>query len=200
MNRSLPSTIGSVRYEALWPAHLFDDGVGWIIVARFKPGGRRVPVGVFLVDVFCLGAKLAVYEKCDVQDYRQRISEHYVANFALVAVEPGCARQLLEQAVQYARHLGFAPHPDDAKASRVFADAAIEAGDRQFTFGFKGKPFYRRGPRETEAQARSIIRHLEQRCGQGNYDYLVRLGDAEQISRDLGYQTQPGRSDTVYPV
>jgi hypothetical protein len=56
----------------------------------------------------------------------------------------------------------------------------------EFTFGYQGKPFYRRGPRETEAQARRIIEHLHARCGPGNYDYLVRLGDAQDITERLG--------------
>ncbi len=31
----------------------------------------RVQAGIFLVDVFCLGAKLAHYEDCDGDDYRR---------------------------------------------------------------------------------------------------------------------------------
>jgi len=91
---------GPVAQEAIWPAELFRQGIGWIIMARFKSPSRRVQVGVFLVDVFCLGAKLAIYEKCDAQDYRHRIREHYLSNFAMVVVEPCCARKLVEQAVQ----------------------------------------------------------------------------------------------------
>ena len=60
-------------HEAFWPEDLFRQGIGWIIVARFKSGGRHVLSGVFLVDVFCLGVKMASYEKCEAQDYVQRI-------------------------------------------------------------------------------------------------------------------------------
>jgi hypothetical protein len=51
------------------------------------------------------------------------------------------------------------------------------------TFGYKGKPFYRRGPRETEEQARRIVWHLQQRCGSGNVDYSIMLGEAADIDR-----------------
>jgi hypothetical protein len=47
-------------HEAFWPSDLFRQGVGWVIIARFKAKGQRVQAGIFLVDVFCLGAKLAV--------------------------------------------------------------------------------------------------------------------------------------------
>ncbi len=103
----------------------------------------------------------------------------------MISAEPGCARKLVEQAVQYAQGLGLGPHPDYKRAARVFGGLNVEQCDRQFKFGQQGKPFYRRGPRETEAQARRIIEHLERRCGPGNYEYLVVLGEAEEISRAL---------------
>ena len=59
-------------HEALWPADLFTQGIGWVIVARFKAKGQRVQASIFLVDVFCLGANLAVYEDCDIDDYASK--------------------------------------------------------------------------------------------------------------------------------
>ena len=138
-----------------------------MIIARFKPKGQRVQAGVFPVDVFCLGAKLAVYEDCDLEDYRRRIRDHYQASFPMLSVESCCARKLVEQAVQYAQSLG-APHPDYKKAARVFGGVQAAQCARQFTFGYKGKPFYRRRPRESEARALSIVRHLERCCGRVN--------------------------------
>jgi hypothetical protein len=194
-------------HEALWPTDLFRQGLGWVIVVRFKAKGQRVQAsrpaaaaaqaGVFLVDVFCLGVKLAVWEDCDMEDYRRRIREHYQSRFPMVSVEPCCARKLVERAVQYAQSLGLAPHPDYKKAARVFGGVQAAQCAQLFTFGCKGKPFYRRGPSsprrsvrrsqgETEARALTIERHLERRCGPGNYDYEVPLGQAHDITRALG--------------
>jgi hypothetical protein len=172
-------------HEALWPKDLFEQGIGWVIVARFKSGGTRVEAGIFLVDVFCLGVKLTIYESCERQDYLERIRGHYQTEFPMVAVEPERARKVVEQAAQYAQGLGFAAHSDYKKAARVFGGLRTEQCAQQFTFGNKGKPFYRRGPRETEEQARRIVWHLEKRCGAGNYHYLVSLGDSRDISRIL---------------
>jgi hypothetical protein len=55
------------KHEALWPKDLFEHGIGWVIVARFKSAGERVEAGIFLVDVCCLGVKFAIYEDCDLQ-------------------------------------------------------------------------------------------------------------------------------------
>jgi len=172
-------------HEALWPKDLFENGIGWVIVARFKSAGQRVEAGVFLVDVFCLGVKWAAYESCDQQDYLNRIRGHYESEFSMVAVEPWCARKLVEQAAAYARGLGFAPHPDYKKATRVFGGIHAEQCAQHFTFGREGKPFYCRGPKETEEQAQRIVWQLEQRCGPGKYDYLLALGDSEDIGRAL---------------
>jgi len=179
-------SVGRARpltYEALWPADLFSKGIGWVVIARFRSAGRRVEAAVFLLDVFCLGAKLAVYETCEAPDYRRRIRDHYRSRYPMVAAEPCGARKLVEQAVAYAKALGFAPHPDYKQAARVFAKVPTAQCLQEFTFGYQGKPFYRRGPRETEEQARAIVWHLERWCGPGNYDYLVLLGDSDKASR-----------------
>jgi hypothetical protein len=172
-------------HEALWPTNLFEIGIGWVIVARFKSAGQRVEAGVFLVDVCCRGVKLAHYESCDRRDYLERVRGHYQSDFPMAFVEPWCARKLVEQANQYARELGFLPHPDYKKAARVFGGLHAEQCSQNFTFGRNGKPFYVRGPRETEEQARCTLQQLERRCGPGNYDFLVALGNAEDINRVL---------------
>lgn len=172
-------------HEALWPSDLFTQGIGGVIVARFKSGGRRMETGVFLVDVFCLGAKLAVYEDGDAPDYQRRIRDHYGGRFPMVPIEPCCARKPVEAAVAYARQLGIPPHPDYKQAARVFGGLQTTRYPEQFTLGHQGKPFYRRGPRETEAQAWRIVRQLQRRCGPGNFDYEVMLGTTEQINRFL---------------
>lgn len=178
-------TRGAIRpsHEAFWPTDLFTQGLGWVIVARFRSGGRRVQAGIFLLDVFCLGAKFAAYEDCDPGDYQQRIRDHYRAHFPMTATQPEGARQLVEQAVQYAHSLGFAPHPDYKKATRVFGGIRTQECRQSFLFGYQGKPLYRRGPRETEAQAWRIVGQLQQRCGPGNFDFDVMLGTTEQLNR-----------------
>lgn len=172
-------------HEALWPKALFENGIGWVIVARFKSAGQRVEAGVFLVDVCCLGVKRAFYETCDRHDYLERIRGHYEADDFMDSVQPCCARKLIEQANHYARALGFSPHADYKKAARVFGGIRADQCHRDFTFGREGKPFYCRGPRETEEQATRIVRQLEQRCGAGNFHFLIELGDADPLKKSF---------------
>jgi hypothetical protein len=66
------------------------------------------------------GRKLAVYEVTDTDDYRRRSRDHYVSSFPMVPIEPACAGQLVEQAVQYAQGLGFAPHSVSSGSAGVW--------------------------------------------------------------------------------
>lgn len=163
------------KYEALWLTDLVKEGIGWVIVARLKAGGQRVEAGTFLVDTWCPGAKWAAYEDCTRMDYLLRIRAHCESQFAMTPIEPCCARKLVEQSVQYAHALGFVPHPEYRRAGRVFGGVTAADCPQTFTLGHEGKPLHCRGPRETEADARRIVAHLERRCGSGNYHYLVRL-------------------------
>ena len=83
------------------------------------------------------------------------------------------------------RDSGLAPHPDYQKAARGFGGVQAAQCAQPFTFGYRGKPFYRRGPKETEARALAIVRHLERRCGPGNYDYEVLPGGVSRLPLTL---------------
>jgi hypothetical protein len=126
--------------------------------------------------------KLALYEDCDVDDYRQRIRDHYLSNLPMVGTAPCCARKVVEQALHYAQGSGFAPHPDYKEAHESLEDCELRSV-------LKSSPLVTRaslsigGPRETEEQARRIVWHLQQRCGSGNFDYLIMLGEAADIDR-----------------
>ncbi len=185
MNAAIPPTNPLPSHEAYYASDIFEKGIGWVVVARFKSGGQRAEVGVFCIDTWCLGAKIAHLDDTTPEVYRSRILGHYAADFPMVPLAPCCARKLVEGAVKYAANLGFAPHSDYKKASRVFGGIQPEACTEAFTYGKDGKPFYMRGPSETEDRARLIVAHLARRCGEGNFDYFVRLGTVAEINADL---------------
>ncbi len=55
-------------YECLVPSGLFETGLGTIIVTRRTPGGE-IAISAFVVDVFCLGVKNALFKLASEQDY-----------------------------------------------------------------------------------------------------------------------------------
>ncbi len=169
----------AATHEAWWPRNLFEAGIGWIIVTRFKSRRTRAETSVFLVDTHCLGVKNVIVHDGPVELYRSRILERAQQEDDVIAVEPCCARKLVERAVAYALNLGFPPHPDYKKGARVFGGIRAEDCPREFTFGQDGKPLYVRGPHETELQAQAIVNHLMRRCGEDNFHYLVRLDNPD---------------------
>jgi hypothetical protein len=86
-------------------------------------------------------------------------------------------KKLIEGAIHYAEELGFSPHRDYHNAKNIFGDIDPSVCPVKYTYGKDGKPFYIRGPNESSSQASKIVDQLHTRCGEGNYNYLVTLGE-----------------------
>ena len=167
--------------EALRSAKLFDSGCGYLVVSRFKADGR-VESGFFLLDVFCLGIKDAGFHCFNsIADYRESLLNRLFPNGDPVRMAAAAARKLAEDAISYARGLGFSPGSDYKKASRVFGGIAKADCNEEFIFGKDGKPLYIQGPSDSPARVEKILRALEARCGEGGYHYIVAADDFEPL-------------------
>jgi hypothetical protein len=95
--------------EAFRSPKLFDSGSGYLVVSRFKADGR-VESGFFLLDVFCLGVKDAGFYCFDsIADYQENLLDRLFPDEDRVRMTPAAARKLTEDAISYARGLGFSP-------------------------------------------------------------------------------------------
>jgi hypothetical protein len=170
--------------EAFRSAKLFDSGCGYLVVSRFKADGR-VEAGFFLLDVFCLGVKDAGFHRFDsVADYQESLLIRLFPDEDPVRMTPAGARKLTEDAISYARGLGFSPGGDYKKASRVFGGITTADCDEQFLFGKGDKPLYIQGPSDSPARVERILRALEARCGEGGYHYIVAADDFEPLESE----------------
>jgi hypothetical protein len=154
---------------------IFSDGIGTAVVARKMPNGY-LGVGIYLLDVYCLGVKNSYFTVLSENEYAERIKEIEVHE-QLENIHPSCIRKLIDQCVDFAGDLGFRPHKDYKISHQLMLDMDPSVCPNQYSFGKDGKPFYISGPHETEPQARKIVDTLLRRCGEGNFDYLVGLGD-----------------------
>jgi hypothetical protein len=183
-------------FDALRSAKLFDSGCGYLVVSRFKADGR-VEAGFFLLDVFCLGVKEAGFHRFNsVADYQKSLLGRLFRGEEPVRMTPAAARKLAEDAVSYARGLGFSPGVDYKKASRVFGGITTAGCDEEFVFGRDDKPFYIQGPSDPPARAERILRALEARCGEGGYHYIVAADDLELLDGE----EESGQSAITGPV
>ncbi len=173
--------------DVLFARTLFEVGIGSVWLSRQLPDGRYAFAG-FVVDVFCLGVKNAMYNIMEENAYRAALVRIQASmEEALEPQEPACARKLVEGAVAYAKDLGFEPHPDYRIARLIFGDIDTAACPTEFTYGRDGKPLYTNGPNENAAMQRRIVNQLARRCGPGGFEYYLEVSrrTAVDLSAEL---------------
>jgi hypothetical protein len=166
------STGLAVGHHPDWPLHEDPSGGSQgliaVLIARKHRYGR-VSVCGYLVDAYCLGVKNALGPETMDDPGLRRFIRQYFSSYRGDPIEAPIelARELVLGSVQYARNLGFDPHPDFAAAAEHLGSWT---GPSTITFGKDGKPFYVFGPCD---DPRSVIRTLERTAGHGNFDVLA---------------------------
>lgn len=75
--------------------------------------------------------------------------------------------------MEYAKGLGFPPHPDYQKARVLFGDIDSHVSTEEFEYGDLGKPHFIAGPEDNLSRCRFILSVLNKSCGQGNYLFTI---------------------------
>lgn len=166
-------------HECFVPNTLFEIGIGYVIVTRKTPTGL-IAISAFVVDVYCLGVKNALFKVSNEFEYENTIKPQLMGpneEAEFENIHQNCARKLVEGAVLYARELGFPPHRDYKQAQKLFGDIDVNSCPVKYTYGKDGKPLYIRGPNESTSQTKQIVDKLSRKCGEGNFDYLLMLDD-----------------------
>ncbi len=174
--RSLRGAFQAPVHECWEASHLFshDRGIGSVLITR-QTSGHQILLGVFLLDVFCLGVKNAFVKLMSKEEYRAQLQQ-LQTNEGLKATSPECARKLIEDAEAYARELGFTPHKDYQKAKNIFGEIDTAECSRTFEFGRDGKPLYFAGPYDSQAFQQRIIKTLTEKLGPEGFDYIMPIG------------------------
>ncbi len=154
------------------------------MIVRYKSGGR-VEAGVFLLDVFCLGAKNAFFNQLHEDELPQFC--HDMFQGATPDEHSGAwGRKLIEDATAYARRLGFAPHRDYKKGARVMGGINAKDCTDTFVFGCNGKPFYVSGPNESDTKNALIMKILRKNLGRDAFDFMMPLSMESEENIDEG--------------
>lgn len=146
-----------------WPiTSSFPDGAGGLVtvlVTRRGPRKFRSSACVYLVDTFCLGVKNVIgpQEVSGAARNNLRFTVFTAYNEPGMHAPLELAQHLVFGAVDFARELGFEPHPD-------FAAATDHLGQRSgqpcpIQFGCNGAPLYIQGPDDdVESIAQTLAR------------------------------------------
>lgn len=161
--RTLP--IGECLINASWE----DSQMASIYVVRNHSNGN-ITVGVYLVDLMCLGVKDTFFmfniTKSLFHDEIKKASREE----EIVPVSYELAHNIVYTGLSFAEEFGFRPHKDFTTTTRFIleedTDAIEEIG---ITCGRHGKPAYMTGPNENSTRSSAIIAQLERTAGPGNY-------------------------------
>ena len=163
--------IGAYAGSALWA-----NGIGHLAIAR-QETESRIAVGVFLVDVYCLGVKDAFWKSGSHADL-DRLIARLGETQNVIAIAPACLVKIVKGAVEYAQSFGFPAHPDYRHAARLLEGIDPSLCPKDFSFGRDGKPLYIQGPNESPARAKAIMERVREAGGH----FLVRVSGAEYDS------------------
>jgi hypothetical protein len=140
------------------------------IVTRTHANGR-VAAAAFVVDLACLGVKnasviafISDYEfRTEYFDRLGRTGDFEVCSSDLIA-------KIVATGIDYARSLGFEPHPDTKGAMKFLHDAQSETVlDKVPTGGEDGRPLFIQGPYDN---VKKVLKTLDKSVGEGNYGFV----------------------------
>jgi hypothetical protein len=164
-----------------------EQGLARIVVTRSQENGK-IMVGAFLVDTFCLGVKNAFCnEGLGRRQIENQLLRGYYQNEEPTRVGINYVKEIIYGAVDYARGLGFDPHPDFELSRHVLGSEEIDR-TRNLKFGGpEGKPLYVAGP---DDDAATILQKLRKRLGKDGFHFIAPEDHWEAVEEDE--DAQPG--------
>ncbi|NOZ06645.1 MAG: hypothetical protein GXP41_09905 [Chloroflexi bacterium] len=143
-----------------------------ILIARNAPGGR-IAMGSFVVDLGCLGVKNAMSHIFESGGEYRAFRNQMTSRQSMVPCALDLAAKVIEEAIAYARDLGFEPHRDYRRAAPILGDADPQACNVPIPLGGpKGKPMFFAGPYDNVAK---IMGTLERAVGPDGYTFMMPL-------------------------
>lgn len=155
-------------------------GMGHFVVARKRKNGTLV-VGVYLIDLYCLGLKDTFYSEFeDLEDLKEKLleAEPDILNFE--EIDSSLCFNYIYGAIEYAEDLGFQPHKD-FKTTEYILDDVEDIDFVDIEFGYNGKPMFVAGPSDNVNRILSV---LDKNVGEGNYKCIIGHDDEDSEDDD----------------
>jgi hypothetical protein len=190
-----PTARALLRQAADWPLHevlLTEDwdqegAIIQILVAR-QSAQEQIAVGVFLVDLGCLGVKNAFARVMEARADYQELRQGMVASQSMVSADLNLVAKILEEGVAYAQQLGFKPNPDYQQARRMLGEADAKACREDIPLGGpEGKPYFVAGPYDNVDK---IMAKLTKAVGPDGFHYLMPVGPETEVFADDAWEEE----------
>ncbi len=148
-----------------------EDGLANIMVTR-KHTNNNVTVGMYLTDLKCLGIKDAQYFfNLSPAEYRD-LQFKYREYLDIESINYIHAHNIIYAGIEFAEDYGFKPHKDFGIAEYILEEDTDDIELMEIPCGKEDKPFYVRGPLDSDIRAKQIIAQLEKTAGSGNYHFI----------------------------
>lgn len=143
-----------------------------ITIARKHTNGNFT-VGLFLVDLLCLGVKDAHF-KFNITEFEYKgLLEFADVEMGIEKIDYTLAHNIILAGLEFAEDYGFKPHKDFTSTMQYFLEEDsddielmnIECGDGD-------KPMFVRTPYDSDAEVIRIITQLEKTAGFGNFKFV----------------------------
>lgn len=179
---SIPNQLRKARNYPIKECFITD---GWqdrdlcnIFILREKPDYQFI-MGVYLVDLWCLGLKDTFYNiDISYEEISDRLHNHPSERF--IPIDSDLAHSVIYGGIDYAKNLGFMPHGDFRYSRFILEPREDIKFDDSIEFGKDGKPHFFAGPYDSQSKIDRIIAQLEERLGKGNFHYTYPL-DADDL-------------------
>jgi hypothetical protein len=140
------------------------------MILRTHPTSGQMAIGIFLIDLACMGVKSATGRFASHADL-DSIERNFAQMPPIRSVAPETIAMLIQAALRYGYDNGIDPDPDWAHAKLMLERITPEPLAPNIHFGGEdGKPFFIAGP---EDNVELILRKLTAKHGAEGFTYMV---------------------------
>lgn len=168
------------------------NGLANIMVVRRHPAGNFT-VGMYLVDLLCLGVKDTHFLFNLVEEEYNRLVAESKSMAGFINVSYTLVHNIIYSALQFAEDYGLKPHKDFALTKYLIEEDTDKIKLMDIECGKDGKPMLVLNP-DNKAKDSKAIPILEKTAGPGNY-YVVE-GFADFESSEIHDDTDEFEDDT----
>ena len=155
-----------------------ESGLANITVAR-KHTNSNITMGLYLVDLKCLGVKDAHYFFNISESQYREILNDTEEQMETGPVSYTLVHNIVYAGIEFADDFGFKPHKDfTSVAQYILEEDTDDIELMEIECGEKGRPLYVQGPLDNDTRARQIIAQLERSAGPDNYDFILEADES----------------------
>ena len=141
------------------------DGMASLLVTKIMPSGKYI-VGMYMIDILCLGIKDSAYKFALTQDEYDCLHEQIAPSITMTVAD---AHNLIYGSLDYAEELGFKPIRAFSITECLLNPDLIDDGIDTIVFGRDGMPLYISGLYD---DSKKIFATLDKNIGKGNYHFI----------------------------